>query len=576
MDKVKQFLVVAGKHHFWILCGVAALIGLVVQMMASGKLSAETKARRDQIKSKYEAVKSISADHPNDDWNAGIGKKTGETQTSISTAWAALYEKQKQQVFVWPKSLRKDFLDGIAKVEEGKQADLKLFLRDYYLHNVLALAKELPKLVDAEVAQETTSGGLPQPMGPTDANGMPVFVDHRVIWDPQSQQTIFDTFTWHETPSIAIIRQAQEELWVYEALCKVIAEVNKSATGSHDASITGIQDMAVAYLAQSGATGATMGMSSNGHRVMRVKAPSASMGGDMMGSKMGMGIPGLAGGPEGGPAAGALPNPKDRCKGAMAQGTMGKMGGIGMMPGAPASDSAAAGGNSDDIWKGFRYVAEDGKPLATAAEVEQSPPEFNLMPFRVRLIINPKEIDELLIAFRNSTLPFEVREVNVGEPTGTGSPMSAGGGGMRGEFRGPAPMRSLSPESGVGGGMRMTPSATGPMQGTPGMPQQNLIPVEVSGVAYLLKKPDPSKLGITPSEGAAPADGTVPAPTPPSAAIISKRSKILIAKSEINSTYEFQRHSTWLLNLSHFEFTSNFGYWISDLVSRAYFDAQSV
>jgi hypothetical protein len=51
-----------------------------------------------------------------------------------------------------------------------------------------------------------------------DANGNEIIPDHKVVWDPQAQQEIFDTYYWIESPSTTIVRQAQEELWVYESL----------------------------------------------------------------------------------------------------------------------------------------------------------------------------------------------------------------------------------------------------------------------------------------------------------------------------------------------------------------------
>jgi hypothetical protein len=557
MDKVKQFLEVARKHHFWILCGVAALVGLLVLMTSSGRLTAETTARKKEIEDNHRAVKDSPAKSPNETWTTGMGANTTAAREHVRSAWTNEYDKQKQGIFIWPKEvLGEDFIKDIASVEEGKKADLDTVLRERYLRTVTELARELPKIVDAEVAPDTAVvGAAPMnPMPPVDANGNPILVDHKVNWDPASQQAIFETFTWFQAPSTTIVRQAQEELWVYEGLCKVIRDVNKNAKGSHDAPISGIHELAIAYQAHSGLGTGGFGGTTRG--VERVKGPAA--GG------LGEGARGPMAGPEGSaPGAGTPPNPKERCKGIMG-------GGIGRpaLGGTPAPDAAApAGGNPDDIWKGFRYVDETGKPLATGAEVDASALEFNLMPFLMRLTINPKEIDELLIACRNSTLPIEVREVDLLEgaggtsaPSGPSMMPPRSGGGMRGEEGGYG--------GGLGGGHMPTPQMSGQ-----GIPQPKTVQIEVRGVVYLMKKPDPAKLGITPPEGMPPVDGTTPGTppaqtTPPTAAAPCK-SEIRSTKYEINSNHTIQNSRLIAASFPRLDFVSKFGVRISNFELRS-------
>ena len=49
MDKVKHFLELARKHHFWILCGVSAVVGLIVWYMSTSQLDTEFKADQGKI-----------------------------------------------------------------------------------------------------------------------------------------------------------------------------------------------------------------------------------------------------------------------------------------------------------------------------------------------------------------------------------------------------------------------------------------------------------------------------------------------------------------------------------------------
>ncbi len=500
MDKVKQYLEVARKHHFWILCGIVALAGMIAWMMSTGKLAAEFKVREGEIKSQLSALQGITSPHANETWNTGIEKTTSESRENVRSSWTLLYEDQVKNIYKWPESLNKDFLTAIAKVEAGKQAHLENRFRERYQNMVREFAKQLPKIVDAEVVEDTMSTGTPVSANPME------LVDHKVVWDQQSQQEIFDTFTWIESPSTPMVLQAQEELWVYDALCKIIASVNKDAKGSHDAPITAIHQMVIAYMAQNGSS-AGMGASNTG-RIIRVK-PATAAGGMELEGRAGMmgGMPGVDGAAGG---AAACPDPKQRCKGAGGGGEFGggRFGGPGGLGGGGDAAAAATPANPDEIWKGWRYVAEDNKPLMTAAELDASPLEYNLMPFRLKLTINPKEIDQLLVAFRNSTLPFEVKEVRVGDAAAT-SGGGGGGGGIMPGFRG-----------GVGRGRMLEDMGAAPMAAATGVPQQKTIQIEVSGIVYLYKKPDPTKLGITPStDGAAPTDGTAPPATPPQASL---------------------------------------------------------
>jgi hypothetical protein len=136
------------------------------------------------------------------------------------------------------------------------------------------------------------------------------------------------------------------------------------------------------------------------------------------------------------------------------------------------------------------------------------------MPFRLLVRMDSRYVDRLLVAFRNSVLPFEVQQVRINpEHTAASSSSSsgrfsrpgAGGPGMGGPGMGPE-----GPGMGSRPGRFPGPAATG----TPAQ-HERLVTVEVRGVAYLLKPPDPQKLHIAPAEPAptngAPAAGTVEA-----------------------------------------------------------------
>ncbi len=140
-------------------------------------------------------------------------------------------------------------------------------------------------------------------------------------------------------------------------------------------------------------------------------------------------ITGSGGGPTAAPAApvvlgavNARPDPRTRGKREASRGSFGFGGGGG--------EAAAAPANPDDLWKTYRYVNLDGTPKA-AADIDAAGSEFNLMPFRLLLKMDSRYVDKLLVAFRNSTLPFEVQQVRINPEHAASSGGGGGGGGGR-------------------------------------------------------------------------------------------------------------------------------------------------
>src|SRR5262249_25118450 len=115
--------------------------------------------------------------------------------------------------------------------------------------------------------------------------------------------------------------------------------------------------------------------------------------------------------------------------------------------------------NPDDVWKNYRYVNFDGTPKSPA-DVDGGAGEFNLMPFRLLLKMDSRYVDKLLVAFRNSVLPFEIQQVRINPEHATGA--SSGGGGRFTRGAGGPPMGGPPtgpPIGGFGppGGGRVTP-----------------------------------------------------------------------------------------------------------------------
>jgi hypothetical protein len=62
-----------------------------------------------------------------------------------------------------------------------------------------------------------------------------------VAWDEADRRRIEDRYQWPKAPSTAKVLAAQEDLWVYEALLRVIKNTNGDAKNNYDAAVKRIE-----------------------------------------------------------------------------------------------------------------------------------------------------------------------------------------------------------------------------------------------------------------------------------------------------------------------------------------------
>ncbi len=232
MDKVKQYLELAHKHHFWVLCVIAAVAGVVAWYLSSSKLSAEFKANSQTIDGTFASLKGVPPDQPRQDWTPGYNKETQAVAQDVLAAWKELYQDQKDKIFIWPKELSQDFRDAANQLSDPN-AVISRKLREYYQSMVKQQVDRLPEIVDAASLDESSVNGTEQ--------------EHSVDWSQSSLKGIEESFDWSERPSTLLIKFAQEEIWVYQALCNVIKSTNEGSTGRHDAVIQEINALDIAY-----------------------------------------------------------------------------------------------------------------------------------------------------------------------------------------------------------------------------------------------------------------------------------------------------------------------------------------
>jgi hypothetical protein len=248
-----------------------------------------------------------------------------------------LYKKQETKN-PWPSVLRKDFLEMIKTLKPNQEIDD--VYRDYY-RNVIK--KHFPTLFDLVKLRRPVKKGATARGARTEMEGI-------VLWDQSDVDRIQKNFNWQTTPSTAQVRLAQEDLWVYEALLRVIENTNEGSTSYYNASVKRIDALEI------------------GADASRAWSQSEN----------------------------ALGKPESSSGNAASSG---------------GGTSSGSTENSGNRLSADRYVNEKGKPLGPDDPPPFA--EFKMMPIRMKLVMDQTKINKLLAECANQKMPVEVRRVRI-------------------------------------------------------------------------------------------------------------------------------------------------------------------
>lgn len=450
------------KHHFWILSVLVPLVLLPLLFAGSGAIGTQIESRRQEIDGKLSQVKQVAqvSPHPNEEWSKAIDGQADTVRVEIDDEWKRLWESQ-TSLRVWPEELGADFLRGIGRLRTNDQLPRALLQR--YQTTVQRLVRKLPDRmgVPSATVDMVTDGAMagsgmmpgrgggfgpgmmgPGMMGPGMAGpgamgegpgGVP-FQPAKLIWSPADQARIFQSFVWSTVPTTRQVLMAQEQLWVYGLFCDLMREFTKDATGPHDSPLAAIEEIAISHDAAEPGPG---GMGEN-----RVFLPPQPRGADSgMGMGMGSGMSaGMGSGMDMGSAMG---------------GGMGRLAGRGMRlrPGSGGSDMAGGMGSGaqpgmmdsnagpaansgppgDAELLSYAYVDFGGRALTAEQLVTEPGAEMtHLMPFVLRVVIDQRQIDALLVALAAAEIPIDVRQIRINPEAAGRLSADAGMSGMGG------------------------------------------------------------------------------------------------------------------------------------------------
>ena len=254
MDQLKQFIAVVKKQHFWILCGLVVLIGLVMYSVAGSKMAATYSQSKSKISTVSDGLGGlIHGEHPNREWAEQVQKKTDDLRNNVRDAWEALYNSQKQRVFVWPPALGTDFISAFNA--SRRRIPIRGRWSSYcerYQGFVKTELRHLGQVVDADWVKEGEDTprhrpGMRVPAGPeTESTADPQKI-FTVNWDAEDQNRLMLAYDWQDAPSPLDVRYAQEEVWVMDAICHAIARTNTGARGPYEAVVRDINKMLIGY-----------------------------------------------------------------------------------------------------------------------------------------------------------------------------------------------------------------------------------------------------------------------------------------------------------------------------------------
>jgi hypothetical protein len=480
MDKLKIFLAVVKKYQFWFLCGAAILVAAVCAWLAISDLSEQYRQQTTKIDGDFKNA-VIQPGHPNQGIIDKVHAQHDDLKRNIFAAWETLYKEQKEKNPFPTEVLGEPFRKRFEKLKpQGELAfrdreRYQNFIRDYLpkLREIVKVrhpiddktpgrpaagAHAAPEMPRPGAEMPRGMGDIGVPGGPTAGLDANIEMVGLVDWNESDYDKLLKRFDWPQTPSTLTVVMAQEDLWVYLALLRVIQNTNQGAANQSNAAVKRIDLLEI------------------GKDAISTWRTSASP--IFSGSKPG------AAGPVG-------PGMSDALAGTA-------LGNLGALPG----QGVSAAGSEEQVKRDLmesRYIDEKGNPLPYQADypyVKHPFAEFKMMPVCISLVIDQRKLPKFLVECANSNMPIEVRRVRLlkGQVTTTsGGDMAAGG--MPGTRAGPSPVESMGPVGSQDAG-------------------QYEVPVEIHAIIYIYNPPDKGKLGT----GAAAKSGEAPAPATPPAA----------------------------------------------------------
>jgi len=464
MDQVKVVLRVMGKHHFWIVSGVVTILAIVFYATASGNLASRYEEGVARIEGKRSAAEQIGSGGPPDNQKVidAFREDVKAAKEDVLKAWEFLYSLQKEKN-PWPEELGKNFRLMINSLKQEEEIPYRYreiyrdFINNHFpsLWDIVDVRREVLLDQDRNVVHTIFDFGNPNPWGSfqggVDAGLYKREVVGKVVWS--APEVLALGRDWMSTPGTRQVRLAQEDLWVYEALLRIVRNTNEGATSYHNAAIKRIDAM---HIGQAGSAAFASTQFS----------PYGSYGG--------------YGGYGGGDDDDDYGDDDD-------DDDYGGGGG---------GYYATTGMTSDDALLQGRYVDQNGQPLPANSNPFA---EFKMMAVRLILLMDQRKIPDLLANCANSSMPVEVRRVTIrpgqGPALDLGSMIAAAAPVYSGDDDDDDDYGDDDDDDDYGSYSSRGAGTTTQMVAGGVLPDSIDLPVEIRGVIFIFNLPDRDKLG---------------------------------------------------------------------------------
>ncbi len=530
MDQLKQILSQAAKHQFWIVTGLAVVMGIAGFFLATSTINELYDAQKSALDTHYsniDGVQSVISTHPNEISKQQMDAIIGSMAEDVRAAWESQYERQ-AAILKWPEEISSPSL--VRKLKEYLPIEIKLTYpeepskivdgekRAYALYFDTQMIR-LAKLIGCEWVGEASEvsnaaggmgmagmgGGYDDDFGsdgsgysgdmfgggegygdeggygaPGYGSGAGVISNKPrdlVTWPKTSQDELISSIQmWRgDTPNVYQIFYTQENMWILEGLLNIIKKTNGAAQANFQCTIKEIEFLRIGRSAV-GQAGSIDGAA--GSRGMYGGEMYGGMGDEMYGGEMfsgegGEGEEEMFGG-SGGPTAAVTTDPADN----------------------RYVDAAFAPVSGADLRSSMQSEDPEDAYFAVAKRI----------PVRLRLKIDQRKINEFLANCGNADLMLEVRQVRLGDTEPAAGPGGGGGyggyggemGGMGGGYGDDGGYGEAGGYGGEGyGGSGYGGSGYG-MAGSTKIDRNPWdIPIEVYGVVYLFNPVDIERLGLS-------------------------------------------------------------------------------
>ncbi|MCA9262464.1 MAG: hypothetical protein KDA60_01400 [Planctomycetales bacterium] len=263
MDKLRDFMRAFKRVHFWVVCGLITLVGVAFWYMASSSLKKQREQAAGQINQKYTEITSLTSQspHPNASTEERMAAVTEDLALKIQAAWKEK-EAQQENIYTWPQ-ISDSFLAKVQSLHPiekttsfpltPQQDVLTANDRERYRKHVDGQLQSLAAEINAKWTIRSDQGMAPVPE-PTEAS---MEADPIVNWTEGSQKEILEHhFRWprnkgvgqlssDEVPQTLDVLYAQEDLWILTALMNIIKATNEGATTQHNARIRAIRSIKI-------------------------------------------------------------------------------------------------------------------------------------------------------------------------------------------------------------------------------------------------------------------------------------------------------------------------------------------